>query len=132
MIAKAQTKYLRISPLKTRQVIELIKGKPVPQALAILEFLNKKPAYFLKKILQSAINNAKNKGFGVNQVYISNLIASNGPSWKRFRAASFGRAAPILKRTTHVKIVLDLIPEAIAEKKNPKSKVNKKMEKAVA
>jgi large subunit ribosomal protein L22 len=130
MIAKAETKYLRMSPMKARQVIALIKNKPVNQALAILMTVNKKPTFYLKKILESALNNAKNKGFEASQLFVSNMIALNGPMWKRFRAGSFGRAQPILKHTTHVKIELDLMPEAVT-KEAFKDKTSKSKKTAV-
>ena len=70
--------------------------------------LNKRPKEYLIKILKSAIANAKVKGFNANQLYISRIICNQGPSWKRYRAAAFGRASGILKRTTHVRIELDI------------------------
>ncbi len=61
------------------------------------------------KVLNSAISNAKQKGLSEDQLYISKIVADQGPSWKRFRAAAFGRATGILKKTTHLTIELDLI-----------------------
>ena len=107
MIAKAEGKFLRISPTKVRQVMDLIRYKNALEAQSILLNLNKRPKEYLIKILNSAIANAKVKGFNVNQLYISRLVCNVGPSWKRFKAAAFGRAAPILKRTSHIKIELD-------------------------
>jgi len=60
-------------------------------------------------VLDSAISNAKQKGLREDQLFISRIIANNGPMWKRYRAATFGRATEILKRTTHLTIELDLI-----------------------
>ncbi len=108
MIVKAEAKFLRISPTKVRQVMDLIRNCDVPEALAILLNLNKRPKEHLIKILRSAIANAKVKGFKPEQLYISKIICDVGPSWKRFKAAAFGRAAPILKRTSHVRIELDI------------------------
>jgi large subunit ribosomal protein L22 len=108
MIAKAESKFIRISPTKVRQVMDLIRNKPALEAQAILVNLNKRPKEHLVKILKSAIANAKVKGFNANQLYISKIICNVGPSWKRFKAAAFGRAAPILKRTSHIRIELDL------------------------
>jgi large subunit ribosomal protein L22 len=108
MIVRAQAKFLRISPLKTRQVIRLIQKKDVIEALGILLALNKRPSYFLKKLLQSAIHNAEKKGFSPEQLYISKITADGGPIWKRYRAAAFGRATMIRRRTTHLKIELDV------------------------
>ena len=108
MIAKAEGKFLRISPTKTRQVIDLIRHKDAQEAVGLLVSLNKRPKEYLIKILRSAIANAKVKGFNVEQLYVSKAICNVGPSWKRFKAAAFGRASPILKRTSHIKIELDI------------------------
>lgn len=108
MIAKAQGKFLRVSPTKVRQVIDLINLKDVQSAEAILLNLNKRPKEYLIKILKSAIANAKVKGFGPKQLYVSKVICDVGPTWKRYKAAAFGRAAPIKKRTAHIRIELDL------------------------
>lgn len=108
MIAKAEGKFLRISPPKVRQVLDLIRRKDASIAENILLNLNKRPKECLIKILRQAIANAKVKGFAVEQLYISKAICDVGPSWKRFKAAAFGRAAPIKKRTSHIKLELDL------------------------
>ncbi|MDD3345133.1 MAG: 50S ribosomal protein L22 [Candidatus Omnitrophica bacterium] len=108
MISKAEGKFLRVSPSKARLVIDLIRGKDAAQAQAILRHLNKRPKEFLSKILNSAIANAKVKGFSVDKLYVSKAICNPGPMWKRFKAAAFGRASSILKRTSHIKIELDL------------------------
>lgn len=63
----------------------------------------------ITKVLNSAVSNAKQKGLSEDQLFVSKITADQGPTWKRFRAASFGRAAPIEKRTTHLTIELDLI-----------------------
>ncbi len=107
MIAKAEAKFIRISPVKVRQVINLIRNRNVQEANSLLINLNKRPKEFLLKILNQAIANAKIKGFNPEQLYISKIICDVGPSWKRFKAAAFGRAAPIKKRTSHIKIELD-------------------------
>lgn len=108
MIAKAEAKFLRISPTKVRQVIDLIRHKDVQEAQSILTLLNKRPKEYLIKILKSAVANAKSKGFDAKQLYISKIICNSGVIWKRYKAAAFGRAAPIKKRTAHIKIELDL------------------------
>lgn len=108
MIAKAEAKFLRVSPSKVGQVMDLIRHKDAVVAQNILLNLNKRPKEFLIKILNSAVANAKVKGFNVDQLYVSKVICNPGPSWKRFKAAAFGRAAPIRKRTAHIKIELDL------------------------
>lgn len=108
MLVKAEARFLRIAPTKVRQVIDLIRGKDVLEAQAILFSLNKRPKEYLIKILKQAIANAKVKGFNAQQLYISKIICDNGPMWKRFKAAAFGRASPIVRRTAHIKIELDL------------------------
>ena len=108
MIVKSEAKFLRISPAKMRQVIDLIRLKDAKLAESILVNLHKRPKEYLLKILRSAIANAKTKGFNSNQLYVSKIICNVGPSWKRYKAAAFGRAAPIKKRTCHVRLELDL------------------------
>ncbi len=109
MIAKAQGNFLRLKPMNVRQVIDLIRGKDVATSLVTLAQLEKGATAMLTKILNSAVSNAKQKGLTEEQLYVSKITADQGPMWKRFRAASMGRATPILKRTTHITIELDLI-----------------------
>jgi large subunit ribosomal protein L22 len=108
MIAKAESKFVRVSPTKVRLVMDLIRNKDAQEAQSILNNLNKRPCETLRKILNSAIANAKVKGFNADQLYVSKILCNPGPSWKRFKAAAFGRASPILKRTSHIKIELDV------------------------
>lgn len=108
MIVKAQGKFLRISPKKVRRLINLLRGKDIINAQAILKNTNYRSCEFLTKILNSAVANAKVKGFGPEQLFISKISCDNGPIWKRFKAAAFGRATPIKKRTSHIKVELDI------------------------
>jgi large subunit ribosomal protein L22 len=108
MIAKSEIKHIRIAPQKIRVVIALLRGKDVLAAQATLRTINKRPKEFLSKLLDSAVANAKVKGFDAAQLYVSKIICNDGPRWKRFKAAAFGRAAPILRRTSHLKIELDV------------------------
>ena len=108
MIAKAHGKYLRVSSMKMRQVADVLRGKDVLASTAILAQVNKGSSALIKKVLASAVHNAKQKGLSEDQLFISRITADHGGSWKRFRAASFGRATPILRRTTHLTIELDL------------------------
>ncbi len=94
--------------MKVRQVIDMIRGKDVPTSLATLAHLNKGSTGMVTKILNSAVSNAKQKGLDETQLYVSKVTADQGPMGKRYRAASFGRATSILKRTTHITIELDL------------------------
>ncbi len=108
MIATAQGKFLRVSSMKMRQVIDVIRGKDVPTSQALLAQINKGSTEFVKKVLDSAVSNAKQKGLAETQLFVSRITANHAGAWKRFRAASFGRATPILRRTTHLIIELDL------------------------
>ena len=109
MIAKAIGKHIRVGPRKMRQVINLIRGKRVPESLAILTYTDKGCTKVIYKILNSAIHNAKQKGLTEDQLFISRVIADEGPAWKRYRASAFGRALGIKKRTSHLTIELDLV-----------------------
>lgn len=115
MVSRAEAKYVRISPFKARMAIRLVKGVNAKKALNTLELMNQKSAYLLKKVLKSAISNAKNKGYEEDKLFISKAVANPGPTLKRFRAATFGRAGAIIKRTSHILVELDT-PEKIIEK----------------
>ena len=109
MITHAKLQYLRISPSKVRQVINLIRGKNVVESQAILMHVTRGATKPIRKLLDSAVDNAKQKGLNEEQLFISKITADQGPVWKRFRPAAFGRATPIQKKTSHVRIELDLI-----------------------
>ncbi len=125
MVAKAEAKYIRISPTKVRPVIELVKGRATTDAASRLELTNKRGAHYLLKVLKSAVANAKNKGYEEQQLFISKAIANPGPILKRYRAASFGRASMIRKRTAHILIELDSSQKLIEEVKKPIKKPKK-------
>lgn len=108
MIAKARGSFLRLSPTKVRQVIDLIRDRDVTSSLSVLSNIHKGPVPLVRKILNAAISNAKKKGLSEDQLMVSKVFADKGPMWKRYRAASFGRASAILKRTTHLTIELDV------------------------
>lgn len=108
MIASAKGKFIRVAPAKVRQVIDLIRGKDIKTSLAVLQQIQKGSRDRIVKVLNSAVSNAKQKGLTEDQLFISKITADIGPSWKRFRAAAFGRATPLIKRTTHLTVELDL------------------------
>ncbi len=107
MVTKSEAKYIRISPTKVRPVIKLVKGINAKEALNKLEFINKKSARFLKKLIKTAMADAKNKGYQEDSLFISKLVANQGPALKRYRAESFGRAAVIRKRMSHLVVELE-------------------------
>ncbi len=113
MLARAVAKYIRMSPRKVRFVIEPLRHRTVAQALSILAATNRRAVRPVAKAIASAFANAKQTDatLGEDQVVISHLVADGGPVWKRFRAAAFGRAAAIRKRTTHITVELDRTSE---------------------
>ncbi len=111
MIAKAEAKYIRITPRKFRQIVPLIKGRPVEEAMAMLVSINKKASIYALEALKSALANAKrlHKDIDTSNIRVSKLIADGGPMFKRYRAGSMGRASMIRKRTSHITVELDKI-----------------------
>ena len=106
MEAKAVTRFLRISPRKVRLVIGTIRRKPVDQAFSILSGLKKKGARIVEKTLKSAQANAIQKKMEESRLYVREIKADGGPSLKRYMPRSMGRADVILKRMTHLTVVL--------------------------
>lgn len=104
--ARAIVRYLRISPRKVRPVLQTIRRQPVSKALSVLAFLNKKAARFVEKGLKSAVANAKGKGLEEGRLVVFEAKADGGPMLKRFMTRSMGRSDQILKRTTHLTLVL--------------------------
>ena len=105
--AKAVLKYARISSRKVKIVADLIRGKQVDEALAIIKFTPKASSEILEKLLKSAIANAENNhNMDVSKLYVAEIFANQGATMKRIRAATQGRANRIRKRTSHIEIVL--------------------------
>jgi large subunit ribosomal protein L22 len=107
MEARAVTKYLRIAPNKARLVADLIRGKRVAEALTVLRFTPKKGARFINKTLQSALASAQNtKKMEIDKLIVKTIYVDKGPVLKRWQPRAMGRATPILKRTSHITVVL--------------------------
>ncbi|MCH5185287.1 MAG: 50S ribosomal protein L22 [Oscillospiraceae bacterium] len=107
MEARATVKYARISSRKVKIVLDLIRNKPVGVAMGILKNTPKAASEILIKLLNSAIANASNNNnMDVNSLYISECFATQGPTLKRIRPRAQGRAFKILKRTSHITLVL--------------------------
>jgi large subunit ribosomal protein L22 len=103
----AVTKYVRISPEKARHVSRLIQGKPVVEALAILDLSPRKAAKLYGKTLRSAIANAENNhDLNKNDLIVKEALVGPGPILKRFRPRARGMAGKIRKRTSHFRVVL--------------------------
>lgn len=113
MEARAISKHNRQSPRKMRMVIDLIRGRGVGEAYAILQFSKKKAASQIDKTLRSAVANARQKAenagefVDVDDLYVKEAFVNEGPRLKRWRAAAMGRAAPIRRPTAHVVVVVD-------------------------
>ena len=104
----AHAKYVRISSSKVKIVIDLIRGKSVDDAVAILQFTPKAASPVVLKVLNSAIANAVNNSeLDRKSLYVAEVYANPGPTLKRFVARSRGSASPVLKRTSHISVVLD-------------------------
>jgi large subunit ribosomal protein L22 len=108
MEIKARAKYLRISPLKLRLVARTLPGKKVEDALALLRFMPQRGARLLRKVVMSAVANAEQRPqVDVDTLFVKSVCVDGGPSLKRFQARAMGRVNRILKRSSHITVVLD-------------------------
>lgn len=107
---RATAKYIRISSRKVKIVLDLIRGKKADEALAILMYTPKAAAPVVEKLLNSAIANAENNlGMDRESLYVAETFANEGPTLKRYWVRSHGRADQILKRTSHITVILDQV-----------------------
>jgi len=126
MMVKANAKYIRVSPRKTRLVANLVRGLNLTEALAKLAVVNKRASTPVAKLLQSALANAKhNFDLDESNLYIKEIHVENGPVFRRWMPKAFGRATPIQKKTSHIFLALD---ERVPSKKKTKEKVKKEIE----
>ncbi len=109
----ATAKYIRISPSKARVVMDAVRGKSVIEAVAILENTPKAASAPLIKLINSAAANAESgKGIAKDELFVAEIKADAGPIYKRYQPVSKGRAHSIMKRTSHLTVVLDKKEEA--------------------
>ena len=105
MQVAAKLRYARISPQKCRLVADMVRGQSVAQALQTLQFLPKKAAGILKKVLESAIANAEhNHGADIDELRVSSVMVDEAPTLRRFQARAKGRAGKIIKRNSHITV----------------------------
>ncbi len=105
MQVAAKLRYARISPQKCRLVADMVRGQSVAQALQTLQFLPKKSAGILKKVLESAIANAEhNHGADIDELRVSVVTVDDAPTFRRFQARAKGRAGKIIKRNSHITV----------------------------
>lgn len=107
MQAKAEAKHMRISPRKMKPIADLVRGKNVKDAQNILKFTPRKGAEIFLKVLNSAIANAENNfHMDVDTLIVKDIYANQGPTLKRWNAGSMGRANPVLRRSSHVGVIV--------------------------
>lgn len=107
MEARAIAKYVRMSPIKVGAVLDLIRGKDVREASAILQYTPREAAVAINKVLKSAVANAENNhGLEADRLYVSEAYVGQGPTLKRFRPMDHGKAFRINKRTSHITLVV--------------------------
>jgi large subunit ribosomal protein L22 len=108
MEAKAVARFVRITPSKAGQVLELIRGKDVESAERILQFTPKYGARIAEKVLKSAVANAVDRDSKVNvsDLFVREAVAGRGTTMKRWLPRAQGRATPILKKTSHISITV--------------------------
>lgn len=107
MEAKAVARYIRMAPRKVRLVVDLIRGKEVGEALAILRHTPRAASPVVEKVLKSAIANAEhNNELDINKLVVSEVFVDQGPTLKRFRPRAMGRASRVHKRTSHITVVV--------------------------
>ena len=107
MEVKAVAKHVRISPQKVRKIVGAIKGMRVERGLSSLKFMPQKASSIVEKVLKSAVANADhNNDMDVDSLIVKNIIVASGPSLKRFRPRARGRGARILKRTSHITVIV--------------------------
>lgn len=111
MEARAIAKFVRVSPRKMKPIADMVRGKAVKEALAILKYTPRKGARIFYKVMKSAVANAENNHeMTMDSLVVAQIYANQGPVMKRFKAGSMGRANPVKHRTSHVGVV-------VAEKK---------------
>jgi len=108
METSAKLKFARLSPQKTRLVVNMVRGKAVQEALNILKFSPQRPADIVAKVMRSAVANAEQKGISdVDRLFVKAVFVDQGPVLKRFMPRAQGRATKIRKPTSHITVVLD-------------------------
>ena len=113
MEVRSVAKYIRMSPRKVRLVLDMVRGMGVEEAVALLKFTPKSAAQPVLKTLESAAANAEeNYGLSRDELYVARATADEGPTLRRGRAGARGRYKPLLKRSSHITVVLGEKTEA--------------------
>jgi large subunit ribosomal protein L22 len=110
--AVARARYVRVTPMKARRVIDLIRGRSAREALAVLEFAPQAASTTVSKVLASAMANAENNlSLNPDNLVVSRAFVDEGPTLKRFRPRAQGRAYRIRKRTSHITVEVEAVPQ---------------------
>ncbi len=124
--AFASARFVRITPMKARRVVDMVRGLPTDDALAILRFAPQSAAQTVYKVLESAIANAETtEDLGTHDLVVAGAQVDEGPTMKRWRPRAQGRATRINKRTSHITIVVQSA-DVVAELKSQKKKRTRK------
>ena len=108
MEVKAKLRNISVGSQKARLVADLVRGKDVSDAIRILTFMDQKPAVFFKKVIESAVANAEQKKvIDIDNLFVKHVSVDMGPSMRRFRPRAQGRATPVLKKSSHINVILD-------------------------
>lgn len=125
--ARAVAKYIRISPRKVRQVVDLIRGKKVGEALAILRYTPKRASAAVEKVVKSAAANAEhNLEMSREDIFIAEAYVDQGPTLKRYNPRAMGRADLMKRRTSHITVVVREKEEVKAAQKQEETAGEKK------
>ncbi|ROO91125.1 LSU ribosomal protein L22P [Actinocorallia herbida] len=123
MEARAQARFIRVTPRKARRVVDLIRGLPAAEAQAVLRFAPQAASEPVGKVLNSAIANAThNFNLGQDTLVVSRTWVDEGPTLKRFRPRAQGRAYRINKRTSHITVVVESVDEGAPVKKTRRAR----------
>lgn len=134
--AVARAQHVRSTPQKTRRVIDMVRGKNALEAVSLLRFAPQAAAEPVRKVVESAIANARVKAdrnserFNENDLIIQAAYVDEGPTMKRFRPRAQGRAGAIMKRTSHITVIVGPRPERNAANPSPAAKAKAKARKA--
>jgi len=112
MEVRATAKYIRMSPRKVKLIADAVRGRPVPEVLAALAMMPQSAAFAVAKAVMSAAANAENNyGLSPNELYVARVLANEGPTIKRWRPRAHGRVSPLLKRSSHITVVVEELEE---------------------
>ena len=121
--AFASARYQRITPMKARRVVDMVRGLGVDEALALLQFAPQAASETVYKVLESAVANAEGtEGLDRNTLVVAKAMVDEGPTMKRWRPRAQGRASRINKRTSHITLVVAPVEEAAADTKKTKGR----------